>query len=216
MVVPEQRHALLQRRGRFDHLAHPPGLDVKALAQLLLAKRLLIVFCLEIAASQRWRSRYKRWSGVYGFSHLRTCDEIGHDLLRALAGNAVHLGLGGREAAANQQVPGLIFSQVGRCRKKCGAGEENGCKQPARLIKFQGGVPVVVPRRCFRNSRRNSANSSGVILLSGAAVPSSLIPEVRWDFSAARKAARRCSPGGSASAFSSSDFSAGPGEEISA
>ena len=216
MVVPEQRHALLQRRWCLDHLAHPPGFDVKTLAQLLLAKRLLIVFGLEVAASQRRWLRDKRGRGVYGFSHFRTRDEVGHNLLRALADNAVNLGLRGRKATTYKQMPRLCVGQAGRCRKKCGAGKKNGCEQPACLIKFQGLVPVVVPRRCFRNSRRNSANSSDVILFSGAAVPSSLMPDIRWDFSAARNAARRCCPGGSASAFSSSDFSTGPGEEMSA
>ena len=112
VVVPEQRHALLQGRRGFDHLLHPPGLQVQALTQLLLAHGLLLFFGFQESIGNGRLLTHKAGcrmdrSGRFG---SRQCAR--HHSLGALPGDGIRLNLRRGKTGAQQEMPGLRSRQL--------------------------------------------------------------------------------------------------------
>ena len=76
VVVPEQRHPLLQRCRRFKHFAHPPDFDVEPFAQLLPALSLSFLDGLQQAVRHGRRLRRKAGRRMKRRGHPGRANEI--------------------------------------------------------------------------------------------------------------------------------------------
>ena len=119
MVVPEQRHALLERRGRRDHLAHPPDFDFQPLTQLLLALRLLLFPAFKQSV-RNWRGAgHKIRSRELRLRRLCLRDKPRNGSTGALTCQAINLCLCGRESHTAQQMASLTVGKLlRRCRQR--------------------------------------------------------------------------------------------------
>ena len=107
VVVPEQHHALGQRRRRLYHFAQPPGLERKPLAKLLLAGRLLFFTGLERGEGRRRRRCHEGGRRVDRLRRPRLRQQRIDHLGRIPTHDLLDLGLGRRKAGAYEQVPRL-------------------------------------------------------------------------------------------------------------